>query len=108
MAGTDLGWLSGARAITVVILGLGVAGCYTAGSYFEAVYGAGQGPRPPMPYVILVSTIGGVAMVSAIIALIGGSSAALTTLVVAMIALWVLARVRHLTVNRTRELASTQ
>jgi hypothetical protein len=106
MTGTEIAGLSSTRAVTGVVLVLGIAGCYTAKSYFEAVYGAGSDPRPPMPYVVLVSTLGGVALVAAIIALIWSSTVALTVLVVCMVALWVAATIRHLVPARHRELTA--
>jgi hypothetical protein len=90
-------WLGG-----TVILGLGITACLSARSHLADVYGAGTGPRPPLPYVVLVSALGAVALVAAIIALLGGSTAALAALVAAMVALWAAATVRHLTAAPAR------
>jgi hypothetical protein len=95
--GTTIAGLSGPRALTVAIFGLGIGGCYTAKSHMEAVYGVGGGPRPPLLYVVLASAMGGVALVAGIVAFAGGGDAALATLTAAMIALWALATIRHST-----------
>jgi len=106
MAGTDVLGLTTTRAVATVVLILGMAGCFAARSYFESIYGAGAGSgdgpdtRPPVLYVVLVSAFGVVALASAVVALIGGSTAALTALIVAMVVLWVLATVHHLTMDR--------
>jgi hypothetical protein len=87
--------LSGPRALTIAILALGVAGCYSARSQMQDVYGVGDRPRPPLLYVVLTSVLGGVTLVAGIIALSGGSAAALATLTAGMVALWALATIRH-------------
>jgi hypothetical protein len=46
--------------------------------------------------VVLVTTIGIPALAAAIVALIGGSAVALTTLIIAMVALWAMATIRHI------------
>jgi hypothetical protein len=99
--GATIAGLSGPRALTVAIFGLGIAGCYTAKSHMEAVYGVGGGPRPPLLYVVLVSAVGGVTLVAGIVAFAGGSDTALATLTVAMIALWAMATIRHGTSRKT-------
>jgi len=48
-----------------------------------------------MAYVVLVSAVGALATVAGIIALVAGGSLAVTTLVLAMIVMWILATVRH-------------
>ena len=93
--GTTVSGLSGSRALTVAIFGLGVGGCYTAKSHMEAVYGVGGRARPPLYYVVLVSVLGGVALVAGIVAFVSGGDAALATLAGAMVALWALATIRH-------------
>ena len=108
MAGVEVFGLASARAVALVVLILGVAGCFAARSFFEAIYGIGQSSRPPTPYVVVVTTIGIVALAAAIIALIGAGTAALTILVIAMVALWAMATLRHLSMNRSRDLATTR
>jgi len=93
--GTTVSGLSGSRALTVAIFGLGVGGCYTAKSHMEAVYGVGGRARPPLYYVVLVSVLGGVALVAGIVAFVSGGDAALATLAGTMVALWALATIRH-------------
>ena len=98
--------LTSIRAVTVVVLLLGMAGCTTARSFFEGIYGARGSVRPPMPYVIGVSAIGIVGLGSALLALIGGSTPALTTLIIATILLWAMATVHHLLMSRRNDLAA--
>ena len=105
--GTTVSGLSGPRALTVAIFGLGVGGCYTAKSHMEDVYGVGGRPRPPLPYVVLTSVLGGVMLVAGIVALAGGSIAALATLTAAMIALWALATIHHWASHTTPEVIGT-
>jgi hypothetical protein len=93
--GTTVSGLSGPRALTVAIFGLGVGGCYTAKSHMETVYGVGGRTRPPLYYVVLVSVLGGVTLVAGIVAFSGGSTAALATLTGTMVALWAVATIRH-------------
>jgi hypothetical protein len=92
------------RGLAVVIFGLGMAGCYSARSQLEAVYGVADQPRPPASYVVLVSALGAVALVAGIIALVTGSAAALATLVATMIALWACATIRHQAPTGNRQL----
>jgi len=101
--GTTVSGLSGPRALTVAIFGLGVGGCYTAKSHMETVYGVAGRTRPPLYYVVLASVLGGVMLVAGIVAFSGGSTAALATLTGAMLALWVLATIRHLMSRTTPE-----
>jgi hypothetical protein len=58
--------------------------------------------------VVLVTAIGIVALAAAVVALIGGSTVALTTLIIAMVALWAMATIRHLSMNRSRDLAAVR
>ncbi len=93
--GTTVSGLSGPRALTVVIFGLGVGGCYTAKSHMETVYGVGGRTRPPLYYVVLASGLGAVALVAGVVAFASGGDAALATMTGAMVALWALATIRH-------------
>jgi hypothetical protein len=95
LGGTTVSGLTGPRALTVAIFGLGIGGCYTAKSHMETVYGVGSRSRPPLYYVVLASVLGGVTLIAGIVALASGGDAALTTLTGAMVALWALATFRH-------------
>ncbi len=108
MAASEVLGLTTTRAVSAVVLILGIAGCYAARSYFESIYGAAGGTRPPLTYVVLVSAFGIVALVAAVVALIGGSTAALTTLIAAMVILWAMATVHHLTMGRAHDLAAVR
>jgi hypothetical protein len=105
--GTTVSGLSGTRALTVAIFGLGIGGCYTARSHMETMYGVGSRPRPPLYYVVLVSVLGGVTLVAGVIALASGGDAALATLTRAMVALWALATIRHSMSRTTPEVIRT-
>ena len=108
MAGTEVLGLTSTRAVSTVVLLLGIAGCYTAQSFFAAIYGRGQDTRPPTPYVVLVTTVGVAALGAAGVALIAGSTVALTILIIALIALWAMATIRHFSMNRDRELTAVR
>jgi hypothetical protein len=55
---------------------------------------------------VLVTTVGVAALGAAGVALIAGSTVALTILIIALIALWAMATIRHFSMNRSRELMS--
>ena len=93
--GATVAGLSGPRAPAVAIFALGVGGCDTARSHMQDVYGVGGRPRPPLLYVVLASVLGGVTLVAGIVAISGGSTAALATLTGAVVALWAMATIRH-------------
>ena len=84
------------RELAGVVFGLGVAACTAARSQFADVYGAGPGRRAPLAYLALVTGVGVVALVAGIIAVIGGGSGAVTTLVAGIVVMWMLASARHL------------
>ncbi len=89
------GW-SG-RVTAAVVFALGFAACLTCQKQMAVVYGAtGEGPRPPVAYVVLASAIGALALVAGIIALVTGSTAMLAMLTASMAGLWVLATARHM------------
>jgi hypothetical protein len=108
MAASEVLGLTTTRAVSAVVLILGIAGCYAARSYFGAIYGAEGETRTSVPYLVLVSAFGIVALVGAVVALIGGSTAALTTLIAAMVILWAMATVHHLTMGRAHDLAAVR
>ncbi len=108
MAGGEVLGLASTRAVSTLVLILGIAGCFAARSFFEVIYGADRRGRPSTPYVVLVTTIGIVALGAATVALIGGSTVALTTLIIAMVVLWAMATIRHLSMNRSRDLAAVR
>lgn len=96
-------WLTGTamtgwsvRVTAAVVFGLGWAACLTDQKQMAVVYRASrEGPRPPVAYVVLVSAIGTLALVTGIIALVTGSATMLATLAVSMAGLWVTATARH-------------
>ena len=83
-AGASIAGISG-RGLVVAIFLLGIAGCYTAQSHFETVYGVNGTTRPPLAYVVLISAVGALATVAGIVAMIVGGDSAVTTLLLAMV-----------------------
>jgi hypothetical protein len=92
---TTVAGLSGPRASAVAIFALGVGGCYTARSQMQDLYSAGGRPRPPLLYVVVASVLGGVLLVTGVVAISGGSSSASAMLTGVMVMLWALATIRH-------------
>jgi hypothetical protein len=61
-----------------------------------SVYGAeGQRRAAPIGYVVVMSLLGATALIAGVLTLAAGSEAMLATLAGAMLALWVLATIRH-------------
>jgi len=87
--------LTGSQGLAVAIFALGVGACYTTLSQMKDVYGYEGRERPPLLYVVLSSLLGAVMLVAGMIAISGGSAAALATLTGAMVVLWVMTTVRH-------------
>lgn len=107
LGGTTIAGLSGPRALGVAIFALGVGACYTSRSQMQDVYGVGGRPRPPLLYVVLASVLGAVMLVAGIIAILSGSTAALATLTVAMVALWAMTTIRHWASRPSRDIVRT-
>ena len=83
--------LSGARALGVIVLLLGLAASVTA-----VVFGIGEGLlQASRPYLVIASLIGLAALVAGIIVLVNESEAMLATLVGATLLLWLISTVRH-------------
>lgn len=100
LAGAEPFGLSGVRAVTAVVLGLGIAACTAAGPHFASVYGAGGATRAPVPYVVAVTLAGAVTAVAGVVGLVTGAPTALAVLVCGQVVLWVLATTRHLVPRR--------
>lgn len=97
MSGTSV------RVMTIVVFALGYAGCLADQRQMAQVYGAkGAAKAAPLGYVLVSSAIGGLALVTGIIALVTASEAMLATLMVAVVALWLLATARHALTSPTR------
>jgi hypothetical protein len=95
------GW--SARVTAAVVFALGWAACVTDQKQLAVVYGATrEGPRPPVAYVVLVSAMGALALVTGVIALETGSAALLGTLAASMAGLWLIATARHTVAPGTR------
>jgi hypothetical protein len=94
------GWST--RAAAGVVLALGYLGCMSSRAGLAEVYGAQGRHRAPLAYVVTTSLVGALALVSGVAALVWASEAMLVTLVVSMVALWLLATARHLATDRQR------
>lgn len=92
------GWTT--RAAAGVVLALGYLGCMSSRSGLAEVYGAQGRRRAPLAYVVAASVVGALALASGVAALVWASESMLVTLVVSMVALWVLATARHLATAR--------
>ena len=91
------------RVLGAVVFGLGWAGCMSDQREMASVYGAGEHRRAPMAYVVVSSLLGVVALAAGIVTLVSASETMLAILVAAMVALWLLATVRHaMTSERAR------
>jgi hypothetical protein len=89
------GW--SVRMTALVVFALGFAACVSDQKQMAVVYGATrEGPRLPMPYVVLATAIGALALLAGILALVSGSAAMLTVLAASMGGLWVIATARHM------------
>jgi hypothetical protein len=85
------------RVIAEVAFALGFAACLTDQKQMAVVYGVtGEGPRPPMAYVVLTAAIGALALATGVIALVTGSAAMLAMLTASTAGLWVIATARHM------------
>jgi hypothetical protein len=100
VSGTAMTGLS-TRVIAAILFGLGWAACITVQKQMAVVYGATrERPRPPVAYIVLVSAIGTLMLVTGVIALVTGSEAMLATLAASMAGLWVIATARHALARR--------
>jgi hypothetical protein len=91
--GTSAWLISSVRGATTAVLVLGFAGGCALGGLAEAYRGAK--PRTALAFAQMATDLGMVALAAAIVGLITGGAAALAVLVMATIALWVVATVRH-------------
>jgi hypothetical protein len=73
----------------------------------QDVYGVGGRPPPPLLYVVLASVLGGLTLVTGIVAISHGSTAALAALTGAVVALWAMATIRHWASRTTCEVIRT-
>ena len=94
------GWST--RATAGVVLALGYLGCMSSRTGLAEVYGAQGRRRAPLAYVVTSSLVGALALVSGVAALVWASETMLVTLIVSLVALWVLATARHLATGRQR------
>jgi hypothetical protein len=83
------------RVLAAAVFACGWVACNIDREGLMTTYGARQGARPPMPYVIIASVFGAVALTAGIAAMITGSEFLLAALVVALMVLWALSTARH-------------
>ncbi len=98
LAGAILTGASGVKVVAGTVLALGVIA-----SAFAVVPGFGQLMEGSKPYLAIASLLGIGALAAGIVTLVNGEEVMLATLVVATIALWAIATVRH--VRASREVA---
>lgn len=98
LAGAILTGASGVKVVAGTVLALGVIA-----SAFAVVPGFGQLMGGSKPYLAIASLLGIGALAAGIVTLVNGEEVMLATLVVATIALWAIATVRH--VRASREVA---
>ncbi len=91
-------WLAGIEAFGMGVRGLGgiVLGLGLAASVTAVVYGVGAGLlQASKVYLAIASLIGLIAFIAGVLTLANASESMLGVLVVATVALWVMATVRH-------------
>ena len=105
-------WAAGAlmpgvstRWMTVIAFALGAAACTANQRELGELYRAtGEGQRTSGLYIALATALGIVLLAAGILAFALASEAMLATLVAAMIALWLIATVRHALTGRHPQL----
>jgi hypothetical protein len=85
------------RAIAAVVLGLGLLGCTSNQRGMADMYGVGDRRGASMPYIVAASSLGALALVAGVIAVVARSESMLAALVIAMVTLWALSTGRHAT-----------
>jgi hypothetical protein len=83
------------RGIASLTLALGFVACASVGSNMSSVYVPGEEATTSRVYSVVMTIVGVVTLVAGIIAIVGANEAALGTMVVAMIVLWLVASLRH-------------
>jgi hypothetical protein len=87
LAGTDLPGLASPRALTGVVLGLGLAACIAGSVKMESL---------PPTYARWMSYLGTIAVITGLAGLITGAEIPLIALTAAAAAMWLVATMRHL------------
>ena len=82
------------RAMAGILFALGFVGCVSSGAQMASVYAPGERTES-MSYTVAATVLGLVVLVAGLIAIIGPSETALGVFVVAMLALWAIATLRH-------------
>ncbi len=95
LAGAILKGGSGVKVVAGTVLALGVIA-----SAFAVVPGFGQLMGGSKPYLAIATLLGIGALVAGIVTLLNGEEVMLAILVVATIALWIIATVRHVRASR--------
>ncbi len=93
LSGTSAWLISSARGATTAVLVLGLAGGCALGRLAESYAGA-KSPTA-LGFAKMATDLGMVALAAAIAGLITGGTIALAILVMATIALWIVATIRH-------------
>jgi hypothetical protein len=98
LAGTDLPVISGVRGLAATVLVAGMVGCALGGAG-ESDVPAGRWSRA---LTVTASLLGGIALFAAIVTLVAASEVVLAVLVGTVVALWLVATVRHGFAGRSR------
>lgn len=89
------------RVIALGVFALGVVGCTTTRDRMTEMYVAGERDHTPVWFVVVTSTLGAIALLGGLTAIITASETMLGALVAATVALWVLATARQLAAEPT-------
>lgn len=90
------------RTLGGIVFPLGIAACGIDRKEMAGVYGVDGRRRPPAVYVVTTSLLGFAALVAGVATLLSASEAMLITLVATIVALWLIATIRHAVGDRTR------
>ncbi|MGZ4131625.1 MAG: hypothetical protein ACXVWF_01140 [Actinomycetota bacterium] len=82
-------------ALAGIVFALGFVGCTSDAANMASVYGPGPDRTAPMSYSVAMTIVGIVGLVAGVVAIVGANEPALGVLVVAIVALWAIATLRH-------------
>ena len=95
-------WTNGAaadglsvRALSGIVFALGLVACTSDAPHMASVYAPGAERTAPTSYTVATTIVGLIALAAGIVAIVGASETALGVLVVAIVALWAMATLRH-------------
>jgi hypothetical protein len=83
------------RAVSAFVFALGMGACMTTRDEMAALFAKRADRTASLGYVVVASITGAAALVASVMAAITGWSTALDAQIVAIVALWLMATVRH-------------